>query len=143
MLSTKPAAAQPHVSKCESEPVLNENIRPRRIASQWKSTLSPIDVEEDLKEGYRVYALIHGRDIASHELRLGRRKDSRLDTAVIRAEECIRKVISRIKTPLVDSHTCKTAECHSLASMESGGSFLVTTGVTVNHVDTASISGPG
>jgi len=72
--------------------------------------LSRIDVEEDLKEGYLVYVPIHGRDIANHELRLGRRKDSTLDTAVTRAEECIRKVISKIETPLADSYTGKTVE---------------------------------
>jgi len=62
--------------------------------------LSRIDVEEDLKDGQLVYIPIHSRDMGSHELRLGRRRDSTLDTSVTLAEECIRKVISQIETPL-------------------------------------------
>lgn len=63
--------------------------------------LSRIDVEEDLKDGQLVYVPIHGRDVQSHELRLGRRRDKVPGHEVELAEECIRKVISRIETPLI------------------------------------------
>ncbi|MCR9239416.1 MAG: LysR family transcriptional regulator [Alphaproteobacteria bacterium] len=64
--------------------------------------LSRIDVEEDLKDGQLVYIPIHSRDVESHELRLGRRRDSTLDTSVTLAEECICKTISGIETPLLN-----------------------------------------
>ena len=62
--------------------------------------LSRIDIDEDYNDGQLVYVPIHSGDLVSHELRLGRRKDSTLDDAVTKAEECIREVISRIETPM-------------------------------------------
>ena len=63
--------------------------------------LSRIDVEEELNGDQISYVPIHTDDISSHELRLGRRKDSTVNSAVAIAEECIREVIARIETPIV------------------------------------------
>lgn len=78
-----------------------ELLKSMARAGEAITFLSRIDIEEDLQDGQLVYIPIHSRDVASHELRLGRRKDSTLDVSITLAEECIRKVISKIETPLM------------------------------------------
>ncbi|AJE46859.1 LysR family transcriptional regulator [Celeribacter indicus] len=71
-------------------------------AGEAISFLSRIDVDEDLRTGQLAYIPILGRELKSHELRLGRRIDSTLAPAVTLFEESLRQHISRIETPWVD-----------------------------------------
>lgn len=59
--------------------------------------LSRIDVDEDLRTGKLAYVPILGRDLKSHELRLGRRPDSTLNTFVTLTEEHLRRSIAMIE----------------------------------------------
>lgn len=63
--------------------------------------LSRIDVDEDLRNNHLVYIPILGRELKSHELRMGRRQNSTLATPVTQFEEYLRQEISRIETPWV------------------------------------------
>jgi hypothetical protein len=45
-------------SKCESEPILNGNIRPRRVSSQWKSTVRSADGIEAEADEFAKNALV-------------------------------------------------------------------------------------
>ena len=61
--------------------------------------LSRIDVDEDLRTGQLVYVPILGRELANHELRLGRRPGSALETAVTLTEEHLRHSFAEIEVP--------------------------------------------
>ena len=61
--------------------------------------LSRIDVDEDLRTGQLAYVPILGRELANHELRLGRRPGSTLETAVTLTEEHLRRAFARIDVP--------------------------------------------
>lgn len=61
--------------------------------------LSRIDVDEDLRIGQLVYVPILGRELANHELRLGRRPASALETAVTLTEEHLRDAFAGIEVP--------------------------------------------
>lgn len=61
--------------------------------------LSRIDVDEDLRNGQLVYIPILGRELSNHELRLGRRAGSTLNTSTMLIEEYLRRAIAEIETP--------------------------------------------
>ncbi len=79
-----------------------ELLKSMARAGEAMTFLSRIDVDEDLADGQLVCVPIHAGDIASHELRIGRRKDSNQDHAITLAEDCMREVISRIERPRPD-----------------------------------------
>lgn len=79
-----------------------ELLKSMARAGEAVTFLSRIDVDEDLVDGQLVCVPIYAGDIASHELRIGRRKDSAQDQIITLAEDCLREVISRIESPRPD-----------------------------------------
>mgnify|MGYP006270758591 FL=1 len=76
-----------------------ELLKSMARAHEAVTFLSRIDVDEDLRTGQLAYVPILGRELANHELRLGRRPGSTLETAVTLTEEHLRRAFARIDVP--------------------------------------------